>query len=295
VSGELSPDSRKNFSGTNDLIPRDELLPREKNAKNGAGDGPYERRGGRDRGARALTDKVDRESLVLRREFIQRQASITSRQLAKIEEKEHALREKIELVGLTEANQLMLLEAYRKLPEEAKFRIQTVEYENEIKSASVEMLGFEERLSMRKRRWYDEAGIDEWEVADDPKITLPDDLAEIQAIVNEYRGLHQELLQLSAEREKLLHATREFRVFLSSNLLWVQNAEAVSGRDIQKSWQGLIQLAIPQPWIELGAGLGAQMVQRPVEVMAFVFGFVALQLGARRLSTAKRKPRGDMP
>ncbi len=229
-------------------------------------------------------DLPDESDIETRCRALEREISILQRQTKSLREKEANLKEKVDVLGLTEANEIVLLEALRALPDEQKNRIQNFGIEQEVRALSMQIIHTENHLESAISR-----------IQNDPKTeSIPEDQwpQEIKALQSSLllqRKLNQLQLTVSTERDNLMHASRTMRAFLTSQLLWVQNSDAIGWSDIQNGSEGLFRLAQPNIWYELFVGLGHRVVLRPVELAVFIFGLTALTFAKRRLSSDRSR------
>ena len=192
-----------------------------------------------------------------------------------------SLREKFERIDLTEGKQMLLLATHRKLPSEAEFRIQNNETRRQIKDVNLELLQAERTLDEEKERL---AALKDEPTTAKRKAQTNENLDSAKALVAEYNGLHNALIDLAAEREKMIAAIKDQRYFLDNKLLWVKNAEPLGLETITSGSEGIWKLAQPIQWIQLLTGLAERMVNHPLDVVGWIVGLLFLRWLSKRLS-----------
>jgi hypothetical protein len=192
-----------------------------------------------------------------------------------------SLREKFERIGLTEGKQMLLLATHRKLPSEAEFRIQNNETRGQIKDVNLELLQAERTLEEEKERL---TTLEDEPTTAKRKAQTIENLESAKNLVAEYNNLHNALIELAAEREKMIAAIKDQRYFLDNKLLWVKNAEPLGLETISGGSEGIWKLAQPLQWIRLVTGLGERMVNHPLDAVGWIVGLLSLRWLSRKLS-----------
>ncbi len=192
-----------------------------------------------------------------------------------------SLREKFERIGLTEGKQMLLLATHRKLPSEAEFRIQNNETRQQIKDVNLELLQAERTLEEEKERL---ASLEDELATAKRKAQSIETMETAKSLVAEYNSLNHALIELAAEREKMIAAIKDQRYFLDNKLLWVKNADPLGLETICGSSEAIWKLVQPVQWINLLSGLGERIVNHPLDAVVWVAGLLFLRWLSRRLS-----------
>lgn len=217
---------------------------------------------------------VPSSSLTLSTEQLRVLVEKVKRQAESLTEKHKSLQEKLELLGLNDGNQVLLLEAHRTLPAVASIRIESVQTQQDLKQVNWDLLQAEERVESLRDTPCDAPAI--------PATTLgaaaetpTDALATAEVSLQELRVRHELLIQLTTERSNLIKAVEQLRDYLDRQLLWVKNTDSLSWREFWHAGEGLWKLAQPQPWWELGQCLWSQGRRYPAEVILLVGSLIA--------------------
>jgi hypothetical protein len=196
--------------------------------------------------------------------------STVGKQLESIESKTQSLRDKYERFGLVEGNQLLFLEAHRRLPSEDEIRIRNHETRQELRDLNVALLAAEKGLTLERERG---SGGNNASDADGRRVSEDG----YQELLAEIEGLYQRLIELTSERERLILAVEELRYFLDHKLLWVRNSEPLGVAVIVRSSEGLWSLLQPGAWIDLLRGLFSHLTENPVQLTGWLLGLFFLR------------------
>ncbi|MEZ6097057.1 MAG: hypothetical protein R3C03_23015 [Pirellulaceae bacterium] len=217
---------------------------------------------------------------------LEQEAGAITRRLKQMHEKEKTLKEKIELIGLSDATALILIETNRSLPDEALLRIQNIETQKAIRANSIRLLDLNDAYSAATESLPPPTNGESYS---DSELTT--ETCQLRDLVRDLHRLHDVLSSVATQRESLLQSSRRIREYLESQLVWVQNSEAIGLRDARLGLEGSTRFLAPQPWYELFTSLVSRIWMRPVETILFVLGFVGLNWGCRRLAIQRPQNR----
>lgn len=261
------------------LLQDDERVSSDKKSK---GEGPS----GHDQGTIASSAFGSESSekyrqIEIRRGEVRQELEAVRQQLRGIEEKSQTLREKYERFGLDGGNRLLFLEAHRKLPSEQELRIQDHGTRRELRRLKAEAIAAERLLPLTNdAASNDTASNDTAEGGEDRSKARSDDLVQL---IQGFEDLHQDLIELTSEREKLIRAVEGLRSYLDQKLLWVQNTDAMNGAVWRGCSEGAKSLLQPEPWLGLLQGVAKHLREQPGQVAVWGLAFVGLWWTSRKL------------
>jgi potassium efflux system protein len=228
-------------------------------------------------------------------------------QAEEIANKFHSTRQRLELAGLTQVLGQMLYTQQRELPDARVYRKQSREREQQAAAAGLRLSEYDE-----ERRKL--VGIADY-VNDLTATLTPEqaqgirgDLERLSAsrktLIDQAITLNQAYLGVLGELEfaqrQLLNTIRNFRLFISENLLWVRSASAPDMDTLREIPGQLLQLLSPGQWARTAVILRARAAHSPFGFLlplslAAVVLLRSRKLRARLQTTAQNvgKPRHD--
>ncbi len=216
----------------------------------------------------------------VRRGQVRQELEAVRQQLRGIEEKSQTLRDKYERFGLDGGNRLLFLEAHRKLPSEQELRIQDHCTRRELRQLKAEGIAAERLLPLSS----DAAKID---IAEGGADRSRASLADLVQLIQGFEDLHQDLIELTSEREKVIQAVESLRSYLDQKLLWVQNADALNTAVLGGCSEGAQSLLQPEPWLGLLQGVVKHLREQPGQVAVWGLGLFGLWWTSRKLVVSR--------
>ena len=238
-------------------------------------------------------------------ELTQLRSNITSRiqsaneELSQVEalidsllKKKLDLESKIELVGVTNANGMLLVESRRSLasPFESQSRIKEIQAGQQTINVATLTLE-EERKSLSDPAEFvaNELGqVADQVVGGEPLSKMAIKFVQtkrqyLDDLLNDYNQYLGLLSSLTVDRQELIDQISDIRGYIDEKALWVRNADPVSVNDIWDSAVGLKSFFAPERWGEIGAEFTRRIRTKPHESILGACGICVLLIFTRRL------------
>lgn len=208
-------------------------------------------------------------------------------------EKKQDLESKIKQVGVTNANNGMLLVQSRRSlgsPSESQIRIKEIQAEQQ--SVTIAQFALEEeRKSLADPAEFvaKELGkVADQVVGDEPLSAMAIKFVQtkrqyLDDLINDYNQYLGLLAQLTVDRKELINQINEIRSYIDENALWVRNADTLSMNDLTGSAAGLTSFFSPPAWNELGADFAKRIRNQPYQFGLGLGGVFVLMIFTRRL------------